>query len=306
MLKWLGIILAGVIVLLLIFAGYVYFKSASMLSKTYTHIQGKNIYVPNDSATVARGEHLVHCIAGCAGCHNPDLGGYSQDMMPFMMFNTSNITFGKGGLPADYTIEDLDLIVRHAVKRDKTGVFIMPSYHYNRMADKDVAAIYAYLKTATKVDKESPALELGPIGRMVLSQGGLIALPEVTDHSYKPPLEVAPSATPQYGKYLAEVACIGCHGPKYSGGPLFQGDPSWPPASNLSTTLKKYTQESFQAFLLTGIRPDGTIVDTVAMPIRDLKHADSLEVSALWQYLSALPREETGKATWLKEAGIEE
>jgi mono/diheme cytochrome c family protein len=292
--------------LLLIFAGYVYFKSASMKSKTYTHIQGKNIYVPDDSATVERGKHLAHGLASCAGCHNHDLGGFTQDMMPFMMFQVSNITTGKGGLPPDYSIADLDLAVRHGIKRDKTGAFMMPSFHYNRLADKDLAAIYAYLKRAPKVDRELPTLELGPIGRMVFAMGGIATQPEFVDHNFKSPLDVEIAATPAYGKYLAEVACIGCHGPKYSGGPVFGGDPSWPPASNLSTTLKKYTQESFHAFLLTGIRPDGTVVDTVAMPIRDLKNVDSVEVSALWQYLSVLPKEETAKASWPKELGIEE
>lgn len=297
-LKWIGIAAGILILIVVVYGGFIFMKAGSILDKTYADVKGKNIYVPSDSATVARGKYLVSSVGTCAGCHMPDLSGHEQDMGPFAYFSAPNITFGKGGLPADYSIQDLDLIVRHGIKRDKTGALIMPSFHLNRISDEDLAAIYAYLKVAPKVDKARPPFTLGPIGKMVLVKGGLVNEAEVTDHNFKSPKrpEIAPTA--EYGKYVAEIACIGCHGQNYSGGPVFEGDPNWPPAANLTKHLKHYTHESFAHFLQTGLRPDGTLVDTLAMPTSITKLADSVDVAAVWNYLSALPPQEDASTDW--------
>ncbi|MBL0061880.1 MAG: cytochrome c [bacterium] len=190
--------------------------------------------------------------------------------------------------------------MRHGIKRDKTGVLFMPSFHLNNISDEDLAAIYAYLKVAPKVDKEHPPLSLGPIGKMVLAQGGIKNQAEITNHNFKSPKrpEIAPTA--EYGRYIAEVTCIGCHAPNYTGGPVFEGDPNWPPAANLTKKLKGYTNESFAHFLKTGLRADGTLIDTTAMSPSITSRADSLEVAAVFSYLSALPQAEDASASWLE------
>ncbi|MBK6911829.1 MAG: cytochrome c [bacterium] len=297
-LKWLGIALGILVLVLVVFAGYIFWQASSIMSQTYPDIKGKNIYVPSDSATVARGRQLMRGVGTCGACHGLDLSGQEQDMGPFAYYVAPNITFGKGGLPANYSIQDLDLIVRHGIKRDKTGALIMPSFHLNRISDEDLAAIYAYLKTAPKVDKERPNFSLGPIGKMVLVQGGLLTEAAITDHNFKSPKrpEIAPTA--EYGKYLAEIACMGCHAQNYSGGKVFEGDPKWPSAANLTKHMKHYTNESFAHFLKTGVRADGTVVDTLAMPIYATKFADSLEMAALFSYLSALPEQPDSSFSW--------
>lgn len=297
-LKWIGILVGVLILIAVSYAGYIFWKAGSIMSQTYPDVKGKNIYVPSDSAAVERGRYLVASMGTCAGCHMPDLSGHEMDMGPFAFYSAPNITFGKGGLPANYSIQDLDLIVRHGIKRDKTGALIMPSFHLNRISDEDLAAIYAYLKVAPKVDVERKPFTLGPIGKMVLVKGGLVNEAAVTDHNFKSPArpEIAPTA--EYGKYLAEIACMGCHAPNYSGGPVFEGDPNWPPAANLTKHLKHYTHESFAHFLQTGIRPDGTLVDTLAMPTYITKLADSVDVAAVWNYLSTLAPKEDASANW--------
>ncbi len=300
-LKWIGILVGILILLGMVTFGYFHVRASANMSRTYDELRGKNIYVPGDSAAVARGKQLAHGMAGCAGCHGHDLGGTSTDMMPLAMFNVPNITQGIGGLPASYTAQDLDLVVRHGIKVDKTGVIIMPVYHYNRIADVDIAALYAYLMSAPKINRKIEPLTLGPIGKMLVAQNQVVVMPAVVDHKYKagPRPDIAPTA--EYGQYLAEVACIGCHAPNYTGGPVFNGDPSWPPAANLTKKLKSYTPEALVALFKTGIRPDGTLIDTVAMPIRDLQNADSLELAALWNFFSTLASAPDASANWNDE-----
>lgn len=296
--KWIGLGAAALVVIAIVYAGIIFTRASSKLSQTFPDVQGRNLSVTSDSATIARGEHLAHGLAGCAGCHGHDLGGTSMDLMPLAMFNSPNLTQGVGGLARDYSVRDLDLIVRHGIKRDKTGVIIMPVYHYNRIADEDLAALYAYLMNAPKINRKIEPLSLGPIGKLLVAQEQVVVMPAVVDHNFKPNHrpEIAPTA--EYGRYLAEVACIGCHAPNYSGGPVFNGDPSWPPAANLTTKLDNYTLESFVALLKVGIRPDGTVIDSAAMPVRDTKNADSLEYAALWNYLTSLPNAPDASANW--------
>ncbi len=297
-LKWMGIVLGALILIVVLYGGYIFMQAGSIMSKTYPDVKGKNIYVPTDSVTVARGKYLVETIGTCGACHGTDLGGMEQDAMPFAFFRTANLTQGKGGLGPSYSIQDLDLIVRHGIKRDKTGALIMPSFHLNRISDEDLAAIYSYLKVAPPVDRELGKFELGPIGKMVLVQGGLLNEAEITDHNFKSPKrpEIAPTA--EYGRYVAEIGCIGCHRPNYTGGKVFEGDPNWPSAANLTKHLKHYTRESFEHFARTGIRHDGTLVDTLAMPIPIIRKADSLEIAAVWNYLSTLPEEPDSSTNW--------
>lgn len=300
-LKWLGVALGILVILLVIFVGYIFSQASSKMSEKFESVTGKNLYVTADSATIERGRHLAHGLAGCAGCHGHDLAGLSTDMMPLAMFNVPNITQGVGGLTPDYSVQDLDLMVRHGIKRDKTGVIIMPIYHYNRIADEDIAALYAYIMNAPKINRKIEPLSLGPIGKMLVAQDQVVVMPAVVDHNFKPRArpEIAPTA--EYGRYLAEVACMGCHAPNYSGGPVFNGDPSWPPAANLTTKLDSYTLPSFMALLKTGIRPDGTVIDSAAMPVRDTKNADSLEYAALWNYFASLPNAPDASANWADE-----
>ena len=55
-LKWVGRLLAGVAVLVLIGAGVVYAASERKLRKTYDTTVDP-VHVPTDSASIARGEH---------------------------------------------------------------------------------------------------------------------------------------------------------------------------------------------------------------------------------------------------------
>ncbi|MDA1080409.1 MAG: hypothetical protein O2973_01840 [Gemmatimonadetes bacterium] len=111
------------------------------------------------------------------------------------------------------------------------------------------------------------------------------------------PYRIAPPEGPtaDYGAYIARVGgCHGCHGETLSGGPIPAGDPSWPPAANLTPTgIGRYSETAFNTPLRTGLRPDGSEVN-VAMPIRWSKEMTDVEIKAVWEFLRGVPAKEFG------------
>src|SRR5690606_12828318 len=73
LLKWTGILLGSFAGLAVIFLVATYFISEAKLNETY-QIAVAPIEVPSDSATIARGHHLLQ-ILSCQECHGDDLSG---------------------------------------------------------------------------------------------------------------------------------------------------------------------------------------------------------------------------------------
>ncbi|RQV95901.1 cytochrome C [bacterium] len=299
--KWLGIILGSIVVIILLFAGFIYWKSGSILNRQY-EVQFHKVTVQPDSLTLARGQHLVGPLTGCVDCHGVDLSGTMlMDAMPFAVLAAPNLTSGMGGLPEDYSFEQFDLAIRHGVKRDGKGIWIMPSYHYVYLSDEDAFALYTYLKSVKPVNKQQPEFQLGPIGRMVLVMGGFPgATADMILHDKKPPAKPVEAPTREYGEYIARIGCIGCHGPNLSGGLIYGADPSWPPAANITMggKLRMYKSvENLAKLLREGERPDGSVVHE-AMPVKTLGDLTDDEITALWLYLSQHPARPDSSATW--------
>ncbi len=63
----------GLVGLILLVVLVSYLVSGSRLKKRY-EVAGKDVPVPTDSASVARGK-VIATLYGCTSCHTPDLGG---------------------------------------------------------------------------------------------------------------------------------------------------------------------------------------------------------------------------------------
>jgi mono/diheme cytochrome c family protein len=290
-LKAIGYLAAGVAALLLVVAAAVYGFSEARYRKQYA-VASSAVAVPKDSATIARGEHLVQSFGGCVECHGENLGGRMVIDDPAIgRIYGVNLTPGAGGVGATLTEADIVRALRHGVGRDGRALKVMPSTDYVHLSESDLAAIVAYVKTRPPVDSASPAIRVGPVGRALFVAGKLPFLhAERIDHSKSAAMSVVPGATVEYGKYVAAVGCQGCHGPALAGGPIVGGAPNWPPAANLTPagSLKGWTEDGFTAFMRTGKRPNGTPVNEV-MPIRLTKKMTDEEIRALWLYLKTLP-----------------
>lgn len=319
--KVLKIVVSFVLVVVLLgTGGFVWAKekSAAVLGRTIeTHTSDFPVPFPLDSAEIAdsgltpeaasdlaleraveRGRHLVESRYSCTECHGQDFGGGVMVDDPMLgRLLGPNITAGRGGKTAEYAPADWDRIVRHGIKPDgRPGA--MPSQDFAGMSDRELSDIVAYIRSRPTVDAMVPPVTLGPLGTVLVATGKLplsadLIGDHVSRHAVVPPVA---EASVEFGRHLAAV-CAGCHQADFSGGKVPGGDPSWPPAANLtpaSDGLGGWSYEQFVEAMREGRRIDGSALrapmDMVAGYTR--KMTDT-ELEALWMYLRALPATRT-------------
>jgi mono/diheme cytochrome c family protein len=294
LLKIVGYIFGGLVVVLAIAATIILFSSNARLKKNFV-VAPRPVAIPTDAVALARGKHLAET-RGCNKCHGKDYGGDKVIEDGAMgRVHGSNLTRGKGGRVASFKDVDWVRAIRHGVGPDQHGLFIMPSEEYSSFSDEDLGALVAYLKTVPSVDRERPTTSLGPISRVLLATGKMKLAAEVIDHPNIRPKSIAPALTVEYGRYVA-ASCAGCHGANFSGGKIEVGPPSWPHASNLTPhetgRLSKWTEADFIKTMRTAKRPDGTDVNPVMPQV--FGQMDDTELKALWAFFKTLPAAATG------------
>ena len=291
-LKFLGYALGTLVVLLLIAVASVYGLSSQHLKKTY-QVAVKPVAIPNDEASVLRGQHIART-RGCIDCHGRDFAGNKviDDPAIGLMYGP-NLTAGKGGLPQNFTNDDWVRAIRHGVAKDGHALVLMPSLEYSHFSDDDLGALIAYLKTVPAVDRNRVPIKVGPVARALILAGQIKLSAEHIDHVGLVPPVVVPGVTAEYGHYLA-AGCMGCHGDQLAGGKIPGGPPDWPASRNLTPAgdLPKWSEADFFRALQAGTRPDGTKLSPV-MPIAFGQMNDT-EIKALWAYLKTLPAVATG------------
>jgi cytochrome c553 len=294
LLRRLGIGLGVLLLLLAITAAGVHVAGGRKLARTYDVTPHPPAEAAADGALLARGEHMATAIGKCAACHGDDFGGQVMVDDPALGRAVSaNLTRGRGGVGADYTMADWERAIRHGVGRDGRGLVIMPSDDFAPMSDADLAALVAYLRQLPPVDRELPRTALRFVGRALFVANQLPLVPAARIDHAKAPESPVPGPTAEYGRYLASVGgCTGCHGPTLAGGPM--GEPGAPPAANLTPTgLGRWTEADFFTALRDGRRPGGSAI-AEAMPVRFTKLMTDDEIRALWAYLQTVPAREMG------------
>ncbi len=297
-LKILGTLL---VVLVLIAAGFYLWassKTSRLQAQTYdAHVVDFPIPFPVDASgrsAVERGKHLVEARYPCTACHGQNFaGGVMVDAFPIGNLRGPNLTLGAGSRTADYQAHDWDWMVRHGIRKDgRPGV--MPSEDFQYMSDQELSDIVSYIRSLPPVDNTVPPPTFGPLGKILVATGqmkfsaGVIAA-HPTAHPVRPPEE---AATVEFGKHLA-TSCMGCHGADYSGGPIAGGDPSWPPARNITpdaTGIKGWTYDQFVTAISKSRRPDGTALrEPMTLIAPFALNMKEVERQALWAFISSLP-----------------
>jgi mono/diheme cytochrome c family protein len=268
-----------------------------------------------DGSAVARGEYLVHAVAHCTDCHapkralgaagegelRPALSGGDVIATPFGDFWPSNITPDEETGIGGYSDGDLARVIRHAVNADG-GLSPFMKVALGPMADEDLAAIVAYLRSLEPVAREVPSSDVFFIGDALFAFG--VFTPA---HKMAPPF-VGESEKPsvERGRYLAEgpANCVGCHtqadpmndmaftNAPFSGGGPHQSakDPSMvyvPP--NLTPHAKhgatsRYDEDAWVArFRQASPYPDSM------MPWRNYAQMTDADLRSLYRFLSSLP-----------------
>jgi hypothetical protein len=272
----------------------VYVVSQRKLSATYD-VPASAVEVRTDDASIARGGHLVRAVGTCTLCHGEDLGGgVYADMGLMGRIVGPNLTPGRGGVGAQFTVTDWVRAIRYGVRRDGTSLVVMPSEVYTFFSDADLGSIIGYLEQVPPVDRELPPTRFGPLGRVLLAAGRLNLLVAPKTHHPGSATGAPPEPTAAYGKYLADVSgCHGCHGFGLSGGRV-AGPPDLPLAANLTPAgLADWTDRDFLRAMREGRLPDGRALDEF-MPWRSFAAMTDDELRALWLYLRSVPPRATG------------
>jgi mono/diheme cytochrome c family protein len=169
---------------------------------------------------LARGEYLALYVSGCIGCHSePDTGKFSLPIKPGTHGKGGELFDEENGLPGkiyaknitpagigSWTDGELLRAMTAGVSRDGTPLFpIMPYPHFGTMAEDDVHAIIAYIRTLKAIENTIPARTLNfPMNLITRTIPG--------PASFKP--RPSPSDKVAYGAYIVNAASCGdCHTP---------------------------------------------------------------------------------------------
>jgi mono/diheme cytochrome c family protein len=296
-LKLVGKVVAGLLVLIVAALGVLYVLSQRRIGKSYT-VAGHDVAVPTDSAALARGEHVAN-LRGCIACHGEGLGGaVFIDVAPVARLHAANLTTGAGGVAAGYReAKDWERSIRQGVNPAGRALLFMPSHEFYGMSDDDLGALIAYIRSRTPVDRAFPDQSVGPIGRALFLSGKLPLVPaELVDHEAPRPTPPVPGVTPEYGRYLA-ATCTGCHGEGLSGGPIPGAPPEMAVPLNITpdtvTGIGKWTEAEFATAVRTGMRPNGIPISS-DMPFKSFAHFTDDEIAAVWAYVRSVPAKAYG------------
>lgn len=248
---------------------------------------------------VARGRHLVEARYACIECHGDDFAGGTMVDDPMIgSLHGPNLTGGQGSRVADWSPNDWDHAVRHGIFPDGKPS-AMPAEDYQRMSDRELSDIIAYIRSFPAVSQTMAPVSLGPLGTVLMATGQLplsvtVVESHDTPHAVLPP-EAAPTA--EFGEHLAGV-CTGCHRADLRGGPIAAGPPDWLPAANLTPHadgLAAWSYDDFRTAMREFRRPDGTELRApMSLMQRYISNMDDTELEALWAYLQSLEPQPTG------------
>ncbi|EMR01950.1 c-type cytochrome [Cesiribacter andamanensis] len=246
------------------------------------------LQIPGDSAILARGAHLA-AIKGCAECHGEDGGGKIMLDDPALgLLVGSNLTRGRGGLPAAYTTTDWVRALKHGLRQDGRPLLLMPSQETSQLSAEDMAALIAYYNALPAVDREQPPMAIGPVLRLLSLAGQVPLFPaQQIDHERPLLASVAVQVGPAYGEYLA-ISCSGCHGTSMKG--MDAPAPGLPARPDISRSGKpgRWTQEQFIETLRTGQTPDGRQLKQEDMPWQMTARYTDEELQSLYLYLMSI------------------
>ena len=288
-LKWLGIGVGVLVGVLIVLAGGLFLLGRSRASSA-PKVTLKSVAPPSDSASIARGRHLADAIVACETCHGPGLSGKTFPTPAFLISMAApNLTRGKGGVGAVYTVSDWDRAIRHGIGKDGRSLAIMPSEAYAHLSDADFAALLAYLQSLTPADGEFPARRVGVLGGVLIGAGVFPLAPRLIDHDSVGARGVTPGVNASYGGYLVNIAgCRTCHGPGLQGATSGGGD--MPPAPSLVAFAAARSADDFRRTIRTGRSPTGggRALNPEFMPWHIYARMTDDELQAIWLHIQSL------------------
>jgi len=180
--------------------------------------EAKDIKIEYTPEMIARGEYLANHVAACMDCHSvrdwsiltappkPGTAGAGGDKFDRNMgfpgeFYAANITPHN---LKDWTDGEIFRAITTGVKKDGEPMFpVMPYGQYSNMAEEDVYAIIAYIRSLKPIESTTPESTFDfPVNLFI----------RFAPKDYEPKVKPAESDKVAYGKYIFhQAACDDCH-----------------------------------------------------------------------------------------------
>jgi mono/diheme cytochrome c family protein len=263
----------------------------------------------------ARGRYVFGAAGGC-GCHTvkdqPVNSGGRKYQGPFGVVYSANITPDRQTGIGAWT--DVQIIAAIRLGRRPDGERLIPVHPYpvfNGMAEQDLRALVAFLRTVPPVSRPKPAKTITvPMFESVFLPAWLAAFaPRET------PPPTAPTSGPARGEYLVRAVshCGECHTPRtltqatdnsrfLAGNPKGPEDAEVPNITPDPQTGLTWSEEEIADYLGSGNKPDGDVAGSLMAEViqgtlagyKDLTKADRLAIA---RYLKSVPavRNKIGK-----------
>jgi mono/diheme cytochrome c family protein len=270
---------------------------------------------PPSAAEVTRGRYMFGATGGC-GCHTVPKGqanaGGRKYEGAFGTVYSTNITPDRQTGLGGWTDEQIITAIR--LGRRPNGERLVPVHPFtvfNGMAEEDLRAIVAFLRTTPPVSRQNQPKKLVPLFESVFLPTWLAAFaPRET------PPPKAPTSGVARGEYLVKAVghCGECHTPRTltmatDNSRFLAGNPNGPEEQAMpnitpdrETGIGKWSVEEIADYLGTGNKPDGDVAGGLMAEViegtlsgyKDLTKADRLAIA---QYLKTIPpiRNKIGK-----------
>jgi mono/diheme cytochrome c family protein len=259
---------------------------------------------------VAKGQYIFAVAGGCA-CHTEPKGtphaGARAFPIPFGTVYSTNLTQDKETGLGTWTDAQIHDAMVKGIRKDGSKILpVMPYEKYSGMAQEDLQAMIAYMRTVKPVKKATPALKSWvPFLRTV----GTTVYLQLFGKFGTSPAQV-PTSGIQRGRYLVDhvAICGDCHTPRNflgapsqslymagaseKNGPLGEAVPNITP--DKETGIGDWRRQDIAELLLTGIKPDGDNVQGLMSEVihatphgyKDMKKEDALAIA---DYLQSMP-----------------
>jgi len=292
-LKWIGIVLGGLLALLAILVVGLLIYGQMSFKRVHADRSFYPISADTSPEGMARGKYLIENVMSCdEACHSgfgqPFAGGSEalNEGPVSGIFGVPNLTPDQETGLGSWSDAEIARAIREGIDKDGKELIIMPAKNYNALSDADVAAVIAYLRSLEPVRNEVPELQLNAIAKVMLAVG--MFGPSNVGEPITAAKDRPQPGTVEYGSYLVSLgACRDCHGEDLAGGPLPFGGGEEPLPANLTPAgdLASWTEADFIAAVRTGQVPSGTNL-TDGMPRYDMTDED---LAAIFKYLQTLP-----------------
>ena len=264
---------------------------------------------------IDRGRYLANHVMLCMDCHAVRDFSYFAGPPKTETLGAGGEKFNREmGLPGDFTAKNITpaalgdwtdgeifRAITSGVSKDGSALFpVMPYPHYSKLAEDDIYAVIAYLRSIEPIESEHPPSEIDfPVSLLINTM------------PVKPNLQPRPSDDDpiEYGRYMiTAAACTDCHtrhergqfvGEPYAGGNEFLlPDGSIVRSANLTphgTGIGNWTKEQFVARFkafskehYTNRKVESGHFQTI-MPWPMYAEMEDKDLEAIYEYLMSLP-----------------